>query len=46
MQVLEKLLCDMERSEFEVRDYGDNSVDDETTVQVSVGRYKFKVDVS
>ena len=42
---IEDIIADMERSEFEVRDYGDNSVDDETTVQVSVGRYKFKVDV-
>tara|TARA_Y100000996_G_scaffold220188_1_gene173210 strand:- start:386 stop:1048 length:663 start_codon:yes stop_codon:yes gene_type:complete len=42
---IEDIIADMDRSSFEVRDYGDNSVEDETSVQVSVGRYKFKVDV-
>ena len=42
---IEDIIADMERTSFEVREYGDNSVEDETSVQIAVGRYKFKVDV-
>lgn len=40
---IEDIIADMERSSFEVKEYGDDSVEDETSVQVSVGRYKFKI---
>lgn len=42
---IEDIIADMERTSFEVREYGDNSVEDETSVQIAIGRYKFKVDV-
>ena len=41
---IEDIIADMERSSFEVKEYGDDSVGDETSVQISVGRYKFKID--
>jgi hypothetical protein len=40
---IEDIIADMERSSFEVKEYGDDSVEDETSVQISVGRYKFKI---
>jgi len=42
---IEDIIADMERSSFEVREYGDSSVEDETSVQIAVGRYKFRVPV-
>ena len=42
---IEDIIADMERTSFGVREYGDNSVEDETSVQIAIGRYKFKVDV-
>ena len=40
---IEDIIADMERSSFEVKEYCDDSVEDETSVQISVGRYKFKI---
>ena len=36
---------DIERDKFEVKEYGTDSVEDETQVQIAIGRYKFKVPV-
>ena len=40
---IETILEDMDRAEFNVRDYGDGSMEDETSVQIAIGRYKFKI---
>ena len=40
---IEDILNDLDRTSFEVRDYGESSAnDDETTVVVKVGRYEQK----
>ena len=42
---IEDMFKDIERDKFEVKEYGTDSVEDETQVQIAVGRYKFKVPV-
>lgn len=42
---IEDMFRDIERDKFEVKEYGTDSVEDETQVQIAVGRYKFKVPV-
>lgn len=46
LEDIEDILNDLDRTSFEVRDYGEGSAnDDETTVVVKVGRYEQKVPV-
>jgi ParB-like chromosome segregation protein Spo0J len=42
---IEDMFRDIERDKFEVKEYGTDSVEDETQVQISIGRYKFKIPV-
>lgn len=43
---IEDLLEDLEREEFNVRDYGDGSAgEDETSATIQIGRYKQKVPI-
>lgn len=46
LEDIEDILNDLDRTHFEVRDYGDGSAnDDETTVTVKVGRYEQKIPI-
>jgi len=45
LEDIEDILADISRDSFEVKDYGEGSAGDESTVKVEIGRYKFKIPV-